>query len=93
MTPSSTTATLAGGSVALAATKSLAGRTLAAGEFSFQLSEVLPGGATLLQTKTNAANGAIAFDTINYTQANVGLHTYMIKEVVGTLGGVTYDSR
>ena len=80
MTPSSTTATWPSGSVALAATKSLAGRTLAADEFSFQLKE----GATLLQTKTNAANGAIAFDTINYTQANVGLHTYTIKEVVGS---------
>ena len=79
---------MAGGSVTLVATKSLTGRTLAAGEFSFQLKE----GATVLQTKTNAANGAIAFDAINYTLANVGLHTYTITEVAGSLGGVTYDS-
>ena len=81
----------ASGSIALAATKSLTGRTLAAGEFSFQLSEVLPGGATLLQTKTNAADGSIAFDAINYTLADLGFHTYTITEVAGNLGGVTYD--
>ncbi len=75
------------GSVTLSASKHLDGRTLAAGEFSFQLKE----GATVLQTKTNAANGSIAFDAINYTLANVGLHTYTITELPSALGGITID--
>ena len=30
--------------------------------------------------------------TIQYTLADVGEHTYTVKEASGTLGGVTYDT-
>ncbi|MGI6297892.1 MAG: Spy0128 family protein [Saccharofermentanales bacterium] len=70
-----------------AASKQLSGRALAAGEFSFQLKE----GATVLQTKTNAADGSITFDAINYSVADKGLHTYTITEMPSALGGVTID--
>ncbi len=77
----------ASGSVSLAAAKGIDGRDLAADEFSFQLKE----GATVLQTKTNAADGSITFDAINYSVADKGLHTYTITELPGSLGGVTFD--
>ena len=48
-------------------------------------------GATLLQTKTNAANGAITFDAISYTLADVGAHTYTITEVAGSEANMHYD--
>ena len=75
----------ASGSLDLSGTKTLTGRTLAAGEFSFELWE----GMVKLQTVTNAANGTFTFGTINYTLANVGVHTYTVIEKTGVLGGVT----
>jgi len=76
----------ASGSVTLAATKALAGRTLTAGEFSFQLKQ----GTTVLQTKTNALDGIITFDAIPYTQADIGqTYTYTIVEIAGSETGMT----
>lgn len=69
-------------------TKVLAGRTLAADEFEFELKE----GATVLQTVKNLADGSIPFTALPYTLANVGVHTYTITEKSGTLGGVVYDT-
>ena len=77
------------GSWSPAASKSLSGRALKANEFSFQLKQ----GNTVLQTKKNTAGGAVSFDPINYTLADVGQHVYTISEVGGDLGGVTYDSK
>ena len=64
--------------------KTLTGRDLKDGEFSFELYE----GATKLQTVTNK-NGKVTFDPISYKEA--GEHTYTVKEVVGNTPGVTYD--
>ncbi len=74
------------GKTQLQATKTLTGRDLKAGEFSFQL---LDEEGTVLQTVTNTSDGRVVFDEINYTEA--GTYKYTIKEVKGDLGGVTYD--
>ncbi len=75
-------------SIELAATKTMTGRALAAGEFSFSVTD--ESGATVA-TGTNDADGKIAFSEINYTLADVGEHTYKITEDAGRLSGVTYD--
>lgn len=78
------------GSVVLEADKVLTGRSLKAGEFSFQLKR----GDTVLQTKTNALDGSIVFDAITYTEANIGeTFTYTIREVAPLTPetGMTYD--
>lgn len=56
--------------------KTLTGRDLKDGEFSFELYE----GATKLQTVTNK-NGKVTFAPIEYTEE--GEHTYTVKEVAG----------
>lgn len=76
------------GEARLTAHKNLTGRALADGEFSFQLKD---SSGTVLQTKTNDADGNVAFDKISYGLADVGNHTYTISEVKGTEGGVAYD--
>ena len=48
----------------------------------------------LLQTKKNAADGNIPFEKLNYTQADIGEHTYTITEKIPSPGetGMTYDT-
>ena len=64
--------------------KTLTGRDLKDGEFSFELYE----GANKLQTVTNK-NGKVTFAPIEYTEE--GEHTYTVKEVAGNTPGITYD--
>ena len=64
--------------------KTLTGRDLTDGEFSFELYE----SATKLQTVTNK-NGKVTFAPIEYTEE--GEHTYTVKEVAGNTPGITYD--
>ncbi|MGB4588247.1 MAG: FctA domain-containing protein [Clostridiaceae bacterium] len=81
----------ASGSIAFTAHKTLDGRTLVAGEFSFQLKL----GESILQTKTNNLVGAVSFDPINYTVADIGqTYTYTITEVVPAIPepGMFYDA-
>ncbi len=80
----------AGTQVTLAGSKSLNGRTLANAEFQFELYDSDSNGAevTLRQTVANSG-GSFSFTPINYTAA--GDYYYLIKEVAGSLGGVTYD--
>lgn len=82
----------ASGSVIFSGNKSLTGRALSAGEFGFELYEVTGSGNNLIQTVYNEANGAINFNAIPYTLADVGTHNYRVKEIAGTLGGITYDA-
>ena len=65
--------------------KTLTGRDLVDGEFSFELYE----GANKLQTVTNKS-GKVSFDAISYTEE--GEHTYTVKEVKGNVPGITYDT-
>lgn len=70
-------------------TKVLTGRDLTAGEFSFELREVKGEDSDLIETVKNAADGKVTFSAIKYTE--IGQHTYMLREVKGDAGGITYD--
>lgn len=69
------------------ATKSLTGRKLAAGEFSFELVE----GDQVVATGTNDASGNITMGAVKYTEA--GKHTYTLREAKGgtTSKGIAYS--
>ncbi len=70
-------------------TKSLTGRDLTAGEFSFELREILDKEFKPVETVKNDANGNVTFSPIKYTE--IGQHTYTLHEVKGNAGGITYD--
>lgn len=65
------------------------GRTLEAGMFSFTLSDER---GTVLQTKTNNAEGRVSFDPLVYGFDDIGAHRYVIAEVEGTDEEVVYDT-
>lgn len=69
--------------------KSLTGRDLAEGEFSFELLEIADKEVKPVETVTNGADGKVTFSAIRYTE--IGQHTYMLREVKGDAGGITYD--
>lgn len=71
-------------------TKSLTGRDLAAGEFSFELREIKGEDSELIETVANAADGKVTFSPIKYTE--IGQHTYRLHEVKGNAGGITYST-
>lgn len=70
-------------------TKSLTGRDLTAGEFSFELREIKGEDSELIETVKNAADGKVTFSAIKYTE--IGQHTYKLHEVRGNAGGIDYD--
>lgn len=70
--------------------KKLKGRDLAEGEFEFQLVEIAADGSEIVAaTGRNAADGTVALSPVTYTAP--GTHSYELREVAGTAGGVTYD--
>ncbi|RHL26587.1 Spy0128 family protein [Collinsella sp. AF38-3AC] len=73
----------------IVATKSLDGRDLKDGEFSFELVE----GDKVVARGTNAADGTIVMDKITYDKP--GNHTYTLREKLpneaGLSNGITYD--
>ena len=71
-------------------TKSLTGRDLAAGEFSFELCEIKGEDSELIETVENAADGKVTFKPIKYAEA--GEHTYTLHEVKGNASGIDYDN-
>ncbi len=72
----------------ITATKVLTGRALEKGEFSFELVEGKD--AKVVATGKNAADGKITMSPIEYKEA--GKHTYTLREVKGSAGGVTYSN-
>lgn len=70
-------------------TKSLTGRDLTVGEFSFELREIKDEDSELIETVKNAADGKVTFSAIKYTE--IGQHTYKLHEVKGNAGGIGYD--
>lgn len=70
-------------------TKSLTGRDLTAGEFSFELREIKGEDSELIETVKNAADGKVTFSAIKYTE--IGQHTYKLHEVKGNAGGIDYN--
>ncbi len=73
----------------ITAAKSLTGRDLAEVEFSFELLEIADKEVKPVETVTNGADGKVTFGAIKYTE--IGQHTYMLREVKGDAGGITYD--
>ena len=72
----------------ITATKSLTGRDLKEGEFSFELVE----GNDVVATGKNDVRGKIKMSPIEYTAA--GKHTYTLREVPGDANnGITYDGK
>lgn len=72
----------------ITATKSLTGRDMTAGEFSFELVE----DGKVVATGTNAADGKITMSEITYNEP--GKHTYTLCEVPGDANnGITYDGK
>ncbi len=71
--------------VILSGRKTLDGRNLADGEFSFVLKDA---SGKELQTVKNVG-AAFTFDKLTYDEP--GVYTYTVNEVKGSLGGVTYD--
>lgn len=70
--------------------KKLKGRDLVEGEFEFQLVELAADGSeSVATTGKNAADGTVALSPVPYTAP--GTHSYELREVAGTAGGVTYD--
>ncbi len=76
--------------ITLGGTKTLVGREIKDGEFTFELyaldGETQDG--TLIDTKTNVGT-AFAFDALKYDK--VGTHSYMIVEKAGDDEDITYD--
>ena len=76
--------------------KELSGRELKEGEFSFTIAEVdsagnaVTGGYT--DTKSNAADGTVTFDTITYTTAKTYYYKVIEKVPENKLPGVTYTT-
>ena len=72
----------------ITATKSLTGRDMTAGEFSFKLVE----DGKVVATGKNDADGKIVMDKITYDKA--GEHTYILREAKGAEGnGIAYDDK
>lgn len=72
--------------------KTLDGRALKAGEFSFELLK----GNESLETVTNKADGKVPFKAIRYSEADIGkTYDYSIRELIPkvTEAGLVYDSR
>ena len=73
--------------VVLTAKKTLSGRKLADGEFSFTVSQ----GDNVMATGKNDVNGNITFSAIPLTKA--GTYRFTVAEVIGSKEGVTYDKK
>ena len=74
-------------SVILEGTKNLTGKDLTEGMLEFK---VVDKDNNVVSKGKNDKDGNIYFAVINYTEA--GTYTYKVKEVVGELGGITYDT-
>ena len=76
-------------SLVVKASKKLAGATLAADQFTFELVDKATG--QVVGTAKNKADGSIEFPALNYDAA--GNHTYTIREKNESAAGYTYDSK
>lgn len=91
------------GSLNLKAWKALTGRDLAAGEFFFQLYQVVDGTAVSMGADylaTNDADGNVVFAALTFDQNDVSTdkenpahYTYLVREVQGTDPDVIYSTQ
>lgn len=68
-------------------TKTINGRDLRAGEFEF---EMLDANGAVVGTAKNAADGSVDLPGVTFDAP--GNYAYMIREIAGNVGGVTYDT-
>lgn len=88
LTPESSSPTGNGG---LTIKKTLEGRDLAEGEFTFQMTGAAGTAAEGMDlTATNTAAGTVSFGTLTFEKP--GTYQFQISEVHGSLGGVSYDT-
>ena len=85
--PTSPTDTSVKGGVPL--TKTLKGRDLKSGEFTFELIEAASG--KVVGTAANAADGSVSLPGVVFDAP--GSYAYLVRESAGTVGGITYDTR
>ena len=80
------------GGFTVSAKKTLEGRELKAGEFTFELVEAGADGTAgkTIATATNDGDGNVAFPSV--TVASAGEHRYLMREKAGTEAGVSYDT-
>jgi len=71
--------------------KVLRNGSLSGGEFTFELHEGEQAAGDALQVVTNDENGAVAFQTLVYRDADVGEHVYTIVERRGSNSAISYD--
>lgn len=76
-------------SLVVKANKKLAGATLAADQFTFELVDKVTG--QVVGTAKNKADGSVEFPALNYDLA--GNHTYTIREKNEGAAGYTYDAK
>ena len=76
-------------SLVVKASKKLAGATLAADQFTFELVDKATG--QVVGTAKNKADGSVEFPALNYDAA--GNYTYTIREVNDQKPGYTYDDK
>lgn len=75
----------------LQGSKSLTGRDLVNGEFSFVVQEMVDGQLQTVTNGNNDADGNIVFNKIRYEAKDIGEHTYQVSEVNGNKTQIDYD--
>lgn len=78
----------ASGSWTPTGSKMLTGTQYNSTEFEYEVTE----NGQVVSTGTNSENGAITFTAIQYSQSDVGPHTYTIQEKPGTRTDIAYDT-
>ncbi|MBO5564923.1 MAG: Cna B-type domain-containing protein [Lachnospiraceae bacterium] len=74
----------------LGAKKTLSGKTLEDKEFTFEL---LDKNGNVIRTARNNAAGEISFGAIAFTENDIGVHTFRIREKATGKDGITYDTK
>ncbi|MDD3795529.1 MAG: FctA domain-containing protein, partial [Lachnospiraceae bacterium] len=82
----------AAGAANIAAFKDLQGKVLTNQQFSFELTKLVNGSETPVETKKNDASGKVSFATLSYDQTELGDHVYFIREVSDNLDGYEYST-
>lgn len=73
---------------AVGGTKTLTGKALTEGEFTFRLVGAVTG--ETVATAANTAEGSVAFEALQFGQP--GIYEYRVEEMVGNEPGVSYDT-
>ena len=82
------------GRFTVSAKKTLEGRDLKAGEFTFELAEAGADGTPgkTVATATNDGDGNVAFPNVTVTSAGKHRYRYLMREKAGSETGVAYDT-